>query len=62
MSIKTAINALVIILVDRLSLSKSDLAAHGQSETNFDSNLPYAVAYLGNTDEISKIVRSITAQ
>ncbi len=56
MSIDAAIDALATVLGDRLSLSKSDLAAHGQSETHFDPTPPDAVAYPRNTAEVSQIV------
>lgn len=56
MSINAAIDALATVLGDRLSLSKSDLAAHGQSETHFDPTPPDAVAYPRYTDEVSQIV------
>jgi D-lactate dehydrogenase (cytochrome) len=56
MSIEAAIDALVTVLGDRLSLSKSDLVAHGQSETHFDPTPPDAVAYPRNTAEVSQIV------
>ncbi|MCW1952377.1 MAG: FAD-binding protein, partial [Octadecabacter sp.] len=56
MSIDAAIRALSTVLGDRLSLSKSDLAAHGQSETHFDAIPPDAVAYPTSTDEVSQIM------
>ncbi|MCF2904338.1 FAD-binding protein [Octadecabacter sp. CECT 8868] len=57
MSIDAAIRALAPVLGDRLSLSKSDLAAHGQSETHFAPTPPDAVAYPRNTKEVSTIVK-----
>ncbi|AKS45673.1 D-lactate dehydrogenase (cytochrome) [Octadecabacter temperatus] len=56
MSIDAAIRALSTVLGDRLSLSKSDLDAHGQSEAHFEPIAPDAVAYPSSTDEVSKIV------
>ncbi|MEN8840715.1 MAG: FAD-linked oxidase C-terminal domain-containing protein [Octadecabacter sp.] len=56
MSIDAAIRALSTVLGDRLSLSKADLAAHGQSETHFDAIAPDAVAYPTSTDEVSQIM------
>ena len=58
MFINAAIEALTTMLGDRLSLSKSDLSAHGQSEAHFDPSFPDAVAYPCNTDEVSKIVKT----
>ena len=57
MSIDAAIRALTPVLGDRLSLSKSDLAAHGQSETHFDEVTPDAVVYPTSTQEVAEIVR-----
>ena len=57
MSIDAAINALVPLLGDRLSVSKSDLDAHGQSETHFDAIPPDAVAYPRSAPEVSAIVK-----
>lgn len=57
MSINAAISALAPVLGDRLSLSKSDLATHGQSETHFAPTPPDAVVYPRNTDEVSQIVK-----
>lgn len=57
MSIDAALRALAPVLGDRLSLSKSDLAAHGQSETHFDPTPPDAVAYPRTTQEVSQIVK-----
>lgn len=56
MSNDDAIHALTAVLGDRLSLSKSDLAAHGQSETHFAETPPDAVAYPKSTDEVAQIV------
>ena len=57
MSIDAAINALVPLLGDRLSVSKSDLDGHGQSETHFDAIPPDAVAYPRSASEVSAIVK-----
>ena len=57
MSIDAAINALVPLLGDRLSVSKSDLDAHGQSETHFDAIPPDAAAYPRSASEVSAIVK-----
>ncbi|SMX37958.1 FAD-binding oxidoreductase [Octadecabacter ascidiaceicola] len=56
MSIDAAIRALSTVLGDRLSLSKPDLDAHGQSESHFDAIAPDAVAYPASTDEVSQIM------
>ena len=44
-------------LGDRLSLSKSDLALHGRSETHFPTLPPDAVAYPETAEEVSAIMR-----
>jgi len=56
MSVETALGALANLLGDRLSLSKSDLEIHGQSETHFHVTPPDAIAYPENSDEVSQIV------
>ncbi len=56
MSIDTAVSELSTILGNRLSCSKSDLNAHGQSETHFALTPPDAVAYPGSTEEVAQIV------
>ncbi len=56
MSIETALHALRSLLGDRLSLSKSDLDTHGQSESHFAVTPPDAVAYPQNTGEVAQIV------
>lgn len=61
MSIEAALNALAPVLGDRLSLSKSDLAAHGQSETHFAAMPPDAVAYPRSTEEVAEIVKICAA-
>ncbi len=57
MTIQSAIHALSF-LGDRLTLSKSDLDAHGASETHFAAAPPDAVAYPRNTGEVSQIVKT----
>ncbi|MCB1338411.1 MAG: FAD-binding protein [Maritimibacter sp.] len=56
MTIETAIVALSDVLGDRLSRSKSDLDAHGMSETHFAPAPPDAVAYPETTDDVSRIM------
>lgn len=56
MSIDAALRALEPVLGDRLSRSKPDLLAHGQSETHFDPVAPDAVAYPASTSEVSQII------
>jgi D-lactate dehydrogenase (cytochrome) len=48
-------------LGDRLSLSKSDLALHGRSETHFPTLPPDAVAYPETAEEVSAIMRICSA-
>ena len=48
-------------LGDRLSLSKSDLALHGRSETHFPTLPPDAVAYPETAEEVSAIMRTCSA-
>ena len=57
MSISTAIDALGPILGDRISQSKSDLTAHGDSESHFAPTPPDAVAFPNNTEEVSQIMK-----
>lgn len=61
MTIQSAIDALTSFLGDRLNLSKSDLEAHGASETHFAAAPPDAVAYPVNTNEVSQIVKTCAA-
>ena len=61
MTIDAALNALSLVLGDRLSQSKSDLAAHGASETHFAPMPPDGVAYPRSTDEVSQIVKICAA-
>ncbi|SPF80611.1 FAD-binding oxidoreductase [Pseudoprimorskyibacter insulae] len=62
MSIPAAIEALTSLLGQRLSLSKSDLALHGRSESYFPETLPDAVAYPETTQEVSELVKICAAQ
>ena len=57
----TALNALSQLLGERFSLSKSDLAAHGQNETYFADCPPEGVAYPESTAEVSEIVKICAA-
>lgn len=57
MSISDAISELSSFLGQGLSVSKSDLALHGQSESYFDVIPPDAVAYPTSTEEVSEIVK-----
>lgn len=56
MGIDTAVSELSTLLGNRLSRSKPDLTAHGQSESHFAPAPPDAVAYPENTDEVASIV------
>ena len=56
MSIDAAVSELSTVLGNRLSCSKSDLAAHGQSESYFAMTPPDAVAYPESTGEVAQIV------
>src|SRR6056297_1941524 len=57
MSIDNAIHKLSTVLGEGLSLSKSELEAHGASETYFPLAAPDAVAYPTSTEEVSEILR-----
>ena len=57
MSIATAITALSSTLGDQLSLSKPDLAAHGESESHFAPAPPDAVAYPKTSAQVAQIVK-----
>lgn len=61
MSTPEALAALSQLLGDRFSRSKSDLAAHGQSETHFAPAPPDAVVYPETTEEVAQIVRICAA-
>lgn len=61
MSIASAIPALQTLLGQGLSLSKSDLEHHGQSESHFPLTPPDAVAYPTNTQAVSEIVKICAA-
>ncbi|SLN40035.1 FAD-binding oxidoreductase [Roseisalinus antarcticus] len=54
---EAALEALTSLLGDRLSRSKTDLEAHGRSESHFPLTPPDAVAYPASTDEVAGIVR-----
>lgn len=56
-----AIAELGSFLGDRLSVSKSDLATHGHSESHYPPMPPDAVAYPLTTDEVARIVRVCAA-
>ncbi|MEM6638105.1 MAG: FAD-linked oxidase C-terminal domain-containing protein [Pseudomonadota bacterium] len=57
MTIQTAIDALIPVLGDRISRSKSDREQHGQNETYFPLFPPDAVIYPTSTKEVSDIIR-----
>jgi D-lactate dehydrogenase (cytochrome) len=57
MTIDAALTELSALLGDRLSRSKSDLEAHGASETHFAPAPPDAVAYPESTGEVAGILR-----
>ncbi len=61
MTISSAITALAPLLGDRLSVTKSDLALHGHSESHFVPMPPDAVAYAVSTQEVSEIVNICAA-
>lgn len=56
MAFDAAFSELASVLGDRLSRSKSDLDAHGGSETHFALAAPDAVAYPETTDEVSRVM------
>jgi len=56
MTIDTALTELSTLLGDRLSRSKSDLDAHGQSESHFAPAPPDAVLWPTTTDEVSRVL------
>ena len=62
MGIPEALDALTLILGQRLSRSKSDLDIHSRSESHFGPALPDAVAYPENTAEVSQIAQVCNAQ
>ncbi len=51
-----ALAELTLLLGDRLSRSKPELAQHGQNETWFPETLPDAVAWPETTEEVSRLV------
>ncbi|MGB5559502.1 MAG: FAD-linked oxidase C-terminal domain-containing protein [Paracoccaceae bacterium] len=61
MPITTALPRLSTLLGNRLSRSKSDLDAHGVSETHFAPAPPDAVAFPKTTQEVSEIVKICAA-
>ncbi len=61
MPITTALAELSSLLGNRLSRSKSELAAHGTSETHFAPAPPDAVAFPENTAEVAQIVKICAA-
>ncbi|MEC7761812.1 MAG: FAD-linked oxidase C-terminal domain-containing protein [Pseudomonadota bacterium] len=56
MAFDAAFSELASVLGDRFSRSKSDLDAHGGSETHFALAPPDAVAYPASTDDVSRIM------
>ncbi|MGR3378818.1 FAD-binding oxidoreductase [Salipiger abyssi] len=56
MSIATALDAIALLLGERLSRSKSELTAHGRSESYFPLTPPDAVAYPESTEEVQALV------
>ncbi|MGH1415965.1 MAG: FAD-binding oxidoreductase [Pelagimonas sp.] len=56
MPLQQAIAELHTLLGERLSLSKSDLEAHGRSESHFPLTPPDGVVFPENTEETQKIV------
>jgi len=60
-TIQSAISELSILLGDRLSRSKHELALHGTSETHFDLTSPDAVAWPVNTGEVAALVKICAA-
>lgn len=61
MSIQNAIQELITVLGERISLSKPDLAQHGKSETHFAPAPPDAVAYPASTHDVALIMRICSA-
>ncbi len=56
MPVQQALAELHNLLGERLSLSKSDLEAHGRSESHFPTTSPDGVVFPLNTEETQKIV------
>ncbi len=56
MPVQQALAELHTLLGERLSLSKSDLEAHGRSESHFPTTPPDGVVFPLNTEETQKIV------
>ncbi len=61
MSIPDALDGLSSFLGNRLSRSKGDLAAHGQSESHFPPCPPDAVAWPETAQEVARILSVCTA-
>ena len=61
MTITSAIEALIPVLGERLSRSKSDLDLHGASESHFANTPPDAVVYPTSTEETAEIVKICAA-
>jgi D-lactate dehydrogenase (cytochrome) len=61
MNIPSALAELSSLLGQRLTLSKSDLALHGRSESHFPPMPPDAVAYPDTTEEVAAILRICAA-
>ena len=57
MSIKSAIDALIAQLGDKINTSQADLTLHGQNETYFPNTPPDAVAYPTSTEDVCIIVK-----
>jgi len=55
-ALSSAIDELKSVLGERVSLSKSDLDIHGQSETYFPLTPPDAVVYPETTEEVQRII------
>lgn len=61
MQLENALTELQSLLGDRLSRSKPDLDAHGQSEAHFAPLPPDAVAYPRSTEEVAALMRICAA-
>ncbi|MEM7640150.1 MAG: FAD-binding protein, partial [Pseudomonadota bacterium] len=57
MSIHSAIDALIPVLGDAITTSKSDCDLHGRSESHFAVMRPDAVVYPHDTQQVSDIVK-----
>jgi len=56
-SLQKALDEITALLGDRLSVAEAVRAHHGEDLTHFDVVLPDAVAFVQNTEEVSKIVK-----